>query len=100
MAVTYQQLLTNLPDQDARLLVLWSMGQRIYSNAVGETTVFKNILDNSFNQGYLIKTVQGLERRDSQDWHYFEGVVAPEVAPMLAQLAQERLMLSRDPINI
>jgi hypothetical protein len=100
MTMTYQELLTNLPDQDARLLVLWAMGQRIYSNEIGEATVFKNILDNSFNQGYLIKTVEGKERRDGVNWQYFEAVVAPEVAPMLATLAQERLMLSRLPINI
>lgn len=96
---TYQYLLTNLPDQDCRILVLWTMGQRIYSNESGETIAFKNILDTAFNAGYLVRTTEGRERRDNQDWFYFEAVVEPSVAPMLAQLAQERLMLSRDPLN-
>lgn len=99
-APTYQDLLTNLPDQDCRILVLWTMGQRIYSNESGETAVFKTIMDNAFNFGYLIRTTEGKERRDEVNWNYFEAVVDPTVAPMLAQLAQERLMLSRDPINI
>lgn len=97
---TYQDLLTNLPDQDCRILTLWGMGHRIYSKEPGETAAFKAVLDNGFNFGYLIRTTEGKERKDGQNWHYFEAVVASEVAPMLAQLAQERLMLSRDPINL
>lgn len=76
------------------------MGQRIYSNESGETTAFKSILDNAFNFGYLVRTTEGREVRDGENWFYFEAIVEPSVAPMLAQLAQERLMLSRNPLNI
>ena len=95
--ISYNNLLASGVPANIRLLALLACSDRAATTDDVEAEGFSQQCDQLFADGLIGRVIRGKENVDGVTWHTFEARVERAAWPYIAELAKERLLLSREP---
>lgn len=97
--ISYNDFIANAQEADINALAILAAGTQVKTTNASEADGYQAQCQRLYDAGLLTRFARGLEMTsDGVSWHTFDGRLAPEAVPYIAQAAKERVLLSRNPI--